>query len=299
MVDGSEEAIVSAADTRRDTITALYPLDILSKQRTGAHPGKRFTPGAKVDFDMPLFFAAEDVGFGDVFEMHRVLCDIAEAGQAFVVRAQRAHKGVFIRRTRKGNCPAGLRGAKVCAFPIDYDKWPNVMRLDPRTDPVATWCWMLGLLGAEFADVTVSAHWSSSCCARTPAGEAPATLDARFWLMLDTAVGEQGCRDLLNLLNRRVRAYFEGCGIEMAKRHKPVDPKLADAQQPIYLATPIFEGLADPLTVRRALLEGSRDVVRTADLWAAMPKMASPDRFSVHETKSAPPKAKRARDPLG
>ena len=261
-----------------DTLAALYPYDIAAGARTGAHPGKRFTIDGKADYIQGVFFQGEDISFSTVPEMHAALVSIAEAGQAFLVRGQRAHSSAYLRRCkmRKGSTPRGLKPAKLHAFPIDCDKWPNVDGLDPRLEPVGAWSWMLGVLGAEF-EVDVSAHWSSSCCVRTPAGTAPETLDARFWVRLDKPVSEQGCRALLKVLDARVKAFYRTRGVEMDKRRHPVDPKLADIQQPIYLATPVFDGIPDPLpSMRREFLEGNFREVSTASLWSEVPPDPAP-----------------------
>ena len=255
----------------RDTIAVLYPYDVAAGGRTGAHPGKTFTADGKLDYTQGTYFQGEDVSFGTVSEMHEVLVSIADAGLAFPVRGQRAHTSNYLRRCKvnKGSTPRGLQGAKLHVLPADCDKWPNIDGLDPRTDPHGTWRWMLSIFGPEFVDVEVSAHWSSSCCVRTPAGVPPETLDARFWLRMDKAVGELGCRQILKAIDRRVKAYYASRGIVFGKLQHPVDPKVADIQQPIYVSTPRFVGVVDPLPgIRRAFLSGSRSEVSTAFIWS-------------------------------
>ena len=212
----------------RDTIAVLYPYDVSAGVRTGAHPGKTFTVGDKLDYTQGRYFQGEDVSFSSVLEMHEVLVSIADAGLAFPVRGQRAHTSTYLRRCKvnKGTTPRGLQGAKLHVLPADCDKWPNIDGFDPRTDPHGTWRWMLAILGPEFVDVEVSAHWSSSCCVRTPAGVPPETLDARFWLRMDKAVGELGCRQILKAIDARVKAYYACRGIVFDKLQHPVDPKV-------------------------------------------------------------------------
>ena len=290
----------------RDTIAVLYPYDVSAGVRTGAHPGKTFTVGDKLNYTQGRYFQGEDVSFSSVLEMHEVLVSIADAGLAFPVRGQRAHTSTYLRRCKvnKGTTPRGLQGAKLHVLPADCDKWPNIDGFDPRTDPHGAWRWMLAILGPEFVDVEVSAHWSSSCCVRTPAGVPPETLDARFWLRMDKAVGELGCRQILKAIDARVKAYYACRGIVFDKLKHPVDPKVADIQQPIYVATPRFEGVTDPLPgIRHAFLAGSRAEVCTASIWSEINQVddvtaatAESDRPAKEKTTKVP-RIRKARVP--
>jgi hypothetical protein len=272
-------------------VAVLYPwhqdFESGTGYRTGAHPGKHFSAAGTVAYRSGLFFQSELRTWSTIGELHDVVCDLAVEGAAFPVRSAPAHDGSYMRRTkvRKGKCPPGLKHVPLRWLPVDADKLPNVMGLDPRRDPVGTLRWIASLLGPEFRGVTCSAHFSSSSCVGVPEGQAPTHLSARLHFLLDAPLMELGCRAVLKLLCARVRAFFrDGHGIEFAPRVKPIDPKIADIQQPIYCARPTFDGVADPheVTGRAFLLEGTADVVSLEDLRSAV-RDAQPEPEAVRE----------------
>jgi hypothetical protein len=295
-------ALTTSAATARDTIALLYPYCPSTDLRTGTHPGKRFSAsGADTAYEQSVFFQGEDLAFSGIREFHPAIVQVAAEGLAFPVRAARAHNGRFLRRTKQriGKCPPGLRAKRLHILALDLDKWANLPGFDPRVDPVGAWRWMLSVLDLE--DITVSAHWSSSCCVRVPAGEAPKTLSARIWLWMDRPLSERAAKSVLAVLNARARAFFEARGIVVdtvrpdgkVQKHNLVDPKVAEAQQPIYVADPLFEGLDDPMGGQRhALLEGAVDKLDVGPLLAQAPQDASPASVDGAPRAKAP-RAKR------
>ena len=275
----TESVSATASVVAPDTLVALYPYDLETRRRTGAHPGKTYSASGKTAYTQGMFFQAEDVSFSTIEELHEALGALSLAGQSFIVRGQRAHSGEFLRRTpyRHGNSPPGLKGASLHVLPLDMDDVPNILRFAPRTHPEAAWRWLLSLLGPEFEGVRVSAHWSSSCCVGVPVGQAPECLDARLWLMMNKPLGSQSVRSLMKTLSARVTSYFLERGVVLERRAKPtsqlrpyhsVDPKIADVQQPIYIAAPRFrDGLVDPLPLRSALLDGIHGQVDISTIW--------------------------------
>lgn len=255
-----------------DTITALFPFDPKVGSRTGQHAGKTFSPDGKRAFTCKAFFSAEEIRFTDVRGLHAHLERLSSDGGSFLVRSHRKPGLDYLRRSCRmlQGSPPGLVPADLRVLPLDIDDVPNVPGIDPRVDPVGGWRWLQSLLGAEFADVTCSAAWSSSCCVRTPAGQVPEFLSARLWVMLDTPAGPGPARSLMEGLSHRVRASIAALGGNCPKRW-PVDWRLSLPEQANYIAAPLFEGgLVDPLPTRMGLLEGSRDTVDYELLRAAL-----------------------------
>ena len=166
--------------TASDTIAVMFPYDRIRGRRNNVHPGKTFAanPADDTAFDQKhKWYAMESMTFSGAVGMHAALVGIAEARQAFVTRGQPALDGVACCRRLKNpkdGDPASLKDADLHMLAIDADKWPNIGGFDPRTQSEEAWRWMLSVLGPEFANTTVSAFWSSSCCVRT--AYEPATL---------------------------------------------------------------------------------------------------------------------------
>ncbi|WP_157033729.1 hypothetical protein [Belnapia moabensis] len=265
----------------------MYPADRETKVRNGKHPGKVLClNGSKESFDIrgSKFFQGEMRSWSDAKEMFVIISTVAAEGQALFCRSHLAHSGHYLRRIKdpKGKCPPGIKRAKLHTLPLDLDSWPNVAGHDPRRDPAAAQAWMLSVLGSEVADVEVVWQWSSSCCWTVPVGQAPRTLDARVWMLLDEALGETGANEMMKRFDLRVRAFYESeHGIRMPKMgngqvKKLVDPKISDAIQPIYVAAPRLEdGAEDPMAgvPRITLVPGSRGRVSLADLRRNLPSL--------------------------
>jgi hypothetical protein len=234
---------------RAEPLLFLHPYDPATKARTGVHPGKRFAADGVTAYAAGSWFAPETVQVESARDLHRVLTTAAFEGTAFVVRAIAAHKGKFVRRTKnpRGSCPAGLREHRLHWAAWDCDKWPNVWKLDPRTRGRELTARLRATLGAEFVDAEGTLQWSSSCCLGVPAGQPPDTISFRIWTWGGTAMGEAELRDLAKRLDGRVRTAL---GIPGYAGYL-VDPKVADLQQPIYVANPVFDGVQDPMGGRR------------------------------------------------
>lgn len=259
-----------------DSVTALYAYDTARNMRSGAHPGKSYNATDKIAYKLPKYFEGETVTSSTTAAFHGAVSALAEAGGAFLVRGHLAHGRRYLRRTPNaiGTDLPGLADALVHALAVDCDSWPNIDGHDPRRDPVAAWRGMLSILGAEFASADVSAHWSSSCCVRTAANALPEKLDARFFVRLSVPVSSAGAGAILKMLNGRVLEHFADRGFLFVAGKRPVDPALANLNQPIYIATPRFAGIADPIPVRRLFLAGDRREVVLAGHWDGLPVVA-------------------------
>lgn len=289
-----------------DTIAALYPYDVALGVRSGRHPGKTISLAGQTAYSTGAFFQGEDVTFTTIEELHVHLERLAAEGQAFVVRSQRKPGLQYLRRTanRSGKAPPGLARVDLRVLPLDLDRVPNVLGFDPRVDPDAAWRWLVSLLGPEFSTVSVSAAWSSSCCYGVPQGQAPEHLDARLWVMLDTRIGAERAKQVMQFLGTRTTAYFAERGIRLEKtsartgRTRPyqvVDWKISEVQQPIYVAAPRFlDGLIDDLPARSSLIKGEHGEVSYADLQAAMLAAHPGCADTGHAGKQKPAKQRQA-----
>jgi hypothetical protein len=269
----------------------LYPFDLSTKQRTGAHPGKTFSAAADpVMFDPMHKWWSPDVEFTRFPErMHKLLVRRAREGRSIYVRARRAHQGGFLRRIKspEGGCPAGLAELRTHVMPWDCDGWPNLWKLDPRTQGDALRAELLKLLGPEFVEASHSFQWSSSCCVGVPHWQVPEFVSFRVWSWAHREVGEAEGRELAKRLDARVRPILGN------KDGYLVDPKVYDLQQPIYLANPAFKGMPDPFGYRRwAFVRCTQSVLDIDRLEKDLP---SPTRKTAWTRPEGEPMAATAR----
>jgi hypothetical protein len=108
-------------------------------------------------------------------------------------------------------------------------------------------------------------------CVGVPAGQAPRKLSAHFRIWLDAPLAHLEARELLERLCKFAWLRLRELRVEPADDphlDQIVDWKVAEPQQPLYLATPSFEGIEDPFpgSLRRGLHEGGDEFVRLAVL---------------------------------
>ena len=261
------------------------------------------------------FFLAETLPLNNVRELHAAWAYLADHGGAFAVRGALSGAiipagtpagtkgssplvGDHVTRRVSSNPdghPAGLRDVARHWLFLDLDRIPNLLGLDPRVDPEAVVEYVLGLLPRAIRRAASSWDWSSSTCVGVPVGEAHAVLSIHIRVWLDTPLAHLQARCLLEGLDRFVRARLRSLGAETPGR--VVDWKVSEPQQPLYLAAPRFEGIADPFPgqLRRGLRDGA-DEVRLADLDAELERTAAAIASDVVPRPRKAPVA-RARDP--
>ena len=261
---------------------------VLRSTWSGAVLGKAYAPGANGGlaesggYRAGKFFSAESVPVGNIRDLHAAWERIAGQGGAVLVRgdltgaraASGPCPGLITRRTaafNKDGHPAGLRDVARHWLLLDMDDVPNLPDIDPRTDPRAALDFLLGLLPRAVRRAAVSWNWSSSMCVGTPEGQAPATLSAHLRIWLDAPLAHLAARRLLERLAAHATARLRVGGGEPTGAAP--DWKVAEPQQPLYVAAPRFGGgLRDPFPggSRRGLREGAGDVVVLADLEAEL-----------------------------
>jgi hypothetical protein len=277
-----------------EPILFLYPYDIAAKTRSGRHPGKVFGTGKPVSYGAGKFFEGQTEFARSAREMHEILVEKARERASIVVRGRRAHGLTFLRRIKapEGNCPAGLADSAAGWTVWDCDEWPNAWKLDPRTQSAKLVRLIREVLGQEFEDARGSLQWSSSCCVGVPTRTAPESLSFRLWSWGRSGPNEEGFRSLCKRMDARVRTKLD------LSDHVGwlVDPKVADFQQPVYLAEPRFtDGVQDPLQGRRWVwLEGKHDVLDLIGLAEVLPPEPAGQPWKKPKT-SPEPKCPRER----
>ena len=163
----------------------------------------------------------------------------------FAVRGGvRPDAGPVIYRRLRGDHPDILDSASAVVA-VDLDSEPAPADMDTG-DIKAVGDYLRSRMPAELRRV--------SCVVQLSAGyglnrwrPGPTLLKARLWFVNDAPMDGPALRRWFNLANK--------CG-DCAQ----MDPSVATANQPIYTAAPLFQGVADPVPQRLALLYGDQDV---------------------------------------
>lgn len=254
-------------------IVFLRPYDARNACPSDAHPGKTLFPNrendVKYDARNNAWFSGGEMPCIGIRHLHNIIRMQADEGLTFAIRGGLLRPGARFFSRRKsvgdGRRMPGIAPVERRWLALDIDALPNPKGHDPRRDPQAAAEWIRSLLPGELSRATLSFGWSSSCCARNPAGLAPHTLSCRVWLWLTEALDEQNARRVMRRIGAEVSSTLAAEGVECGPR--VVDAATATANQPIYIARPKFGGgLTDPLPDRHLLLEGEVDVVDPAPL---------------------------------
>ena len=291
-----------------DFVTVFRPWNPYTGRHSTEHPGKRLTLLADgtihpQNFPNIKFFTGSTVAVRNIQDLSAALAITAAERTGFIVRGALADArtgAVFSRRKsdRRDGVAVGAAPARHFWLPLDFDDIPNMLELDPRRRPDATLDWILTLLPPALSRVSVAWDWSSSMCVGLADDAQPATLNLHAWAWLDTALDESETRDLLKSLSRHVGDRLAQAGASLPATKKYVDPKLADNQQPIFVAPPLLIDLSDPFpgAARRGLRQGTSDVVSLAALNAEL-ETCSKKRQKPVRAAAAPktPRAPRAR----
>jgi hypothetical protein len=134
-------------------------------------------------------------------------------------------------------------------IPLDLDALVAPDWLDPFDDPDQTVEFAVGHLPAEFQGVTV--RWTFTSCHGVKPGR---RLRLFFWA--DRPLED---RELKAWLGARLPQ--DGVSRRKWPQRYPVDLSIFSPAQPIYVASPIFEGMIDPVPLRSWLWRGDRDCV--------------------------------------
>jgi hypothetical protein len=127
---------------------------------------------------------------------------------------------------------------------IDIDKKPVPANLDPIRDPKAAIDYLVeNCLPPGLRDVTFVWQWSSST---GMAGQG--LVSAHLWLWLDRP-----------MMEAELKAWFHS-NEWIATHDSHIDPTLFQVVQPHFTATPVFDGVADPVSCRTGIRKGAIDV---------------------------------------
>lgn len=195
----------------------------------------------KTNPKMSKLFYVETKQIHDIFSLADELTALANSPQSFVIRGEPLlgysrpvrrlkYNSEDATATFRSN-PVGERW--VC---FDFDKVPCHYKINAETMPGEALTYLSYLLPSEFHHTTFWAQWSSG------AGiNGWSHLSAHLWFMLDEPIHD----DILN-------QWAKDSG-------SPIDPRVFNAVQPHFTASPILYGVPDPVKQRHGIVKGERD----------------------------------------
>jgi predicted P-loop ATPase len=222
------------------TLTVLRTLGPLATKKFSADP--RTGEVVKTPYGNAKWFSAETVEITNIYGLSAKLSALENDSRACVVRGGLA-EGVDTTRMRRLLYADGEDGPTLVRRPrrwmmVDFDNVLCPDGLDAVADPEAAVTYLISLLPPEFADATC--HWQFG----SSQGFKPGLLSAHLWFWLDREV--------------------EDADLERwAKEHKSIgiDSAVFRPAQLHYTATPVFDGVPDPLHFRSGLQRGAADAV--------------------------------------
>jgi hypothetical protein len=243
-----------------DFVTVLTTRGPLATKQISHVPGQN-EPCIQ-SYGRAAWFSLSVHGTSSIDELASLLGQLERQPRSFIVRGRpkpgvdhrMARRRVRDRRNADGTAsPATLEPASRHWIGVDCDRIPCPDRIDPVFDPDWVVEHVVSYLPIEFHDATCFWQFTSSH------GIKPGiSLRLFFWSKRPLADWE-------------LRIWFAG---------SPVDHSVFAPAQPIYVAWPIFNGMADPLPVRSGIWRGDRDVI--------IPPSISPQARIAVATKAFP-----------
>jgi hypothetical protein len=254
------------AGGRPGDLTVLSSIDnlVMTKQiRREPRSGRL----VKSPYAREKFFRITAIGLGGFADLSKGLTRLTSARHAFVVRGEPL-PGINREKARRllhDDPETGDRATFAAAarhwFAVDIDKVPAPPLTDVATEPESAIEHLIGLLPPELHDASCWWQWTAS--QSLPGTEG--TLSARLWYWSREPVDDAG-------LTRWALAANRAAG------RKLVDPTLYRGVQPHYTASPIFDGMLDPVPQRYGIRHGLEDEV---SLIIPAPDLADPYRYCV------------------
>src|SRR5262249_46784582 len=154
----------------------------------------------------------------------------------------RSHTRRLLHKDPKSGEAATFASAARRWLSLDFDHAPAPPLTDVVTDPLTPIQHLAGLLPPEFRDISFWFQFTSS--PGLPGSEG--FLSARFWYWAPRPYGDDELTRWGKFINRAADTQL-------------IDVAVFRAVQPIYVASPLFFGMADPLPQRSGFCKGLED----------------------------------------
>jgi hypothetical protein len=237
-----------------DTVTVLRAMDGRLLTKLWTRVGDKLLETA---YDKAWRFIATEHRVSNVRDLGEFIQNISADPHSAIVRgmiADGANPNNILRRARprRGAAPTLLpKRRRWVGLDLDMISCPD--GIDPLFEPDATVEHAISLLPPAFHEVTCFWQFTSGH------GLKPG-IRLRLWYWLNRLTSDE---ELRRWLGERVQQ--DGVPRRQWPRRWPIDPALFNPIQLHYTATPIFQGLPDPVPVRCGWRHGLDDVVVIPD----------------------------------
>lgn len=218
----------------------------------------------KKSFGMETYFECDNVHISSVKDLYRELLTLSEEKNKLVIRG--GLKGELPEDMLQSGTNNVRRKKDVFSdtprywVMLDIDEFEIPSFLCPKSDPEQVVNWVVLMLPDVFHGVSFVYKFSSSQSVYSGAN----TVSLHLWFWCDQAVSGDEWKRLF----------------KYAWHHK-IDTAVFNTVQPHYTASPIFNGMDDPLRCRIGLIEKNQDALKIPDI-PALPKRQSAKRKAIH-----------------
>jgi hypothetical protein len=259
-IDGAPPAELTPTPPDSITILVAKGQKILTKRWTRFAQG----PPKETAYDRATWFCASEHPVSNIRGLGAAISEISADPRAAIVRgavAPGANRRHMLRRALpRGDVPATLVPTPRRWVGLDIENIACPPEIDPVFEPDAVVEHVISLLPAAFHEATCYWHFSSGH------GIKP-DVRIRMWFWLDRPVADH---ELKRWLGERVPA--DGVPPDKWEQRWKIDTSLFNPIQLHYTATPIFDGMTDPLPYRSGWRKGVDDVVMMPELQAEQPR---------------------------
>lgn len=229
-----------------DSVTVLTTTGPLATKKISRVPGQA-KPRIQ-SYGRAYWFSFLERGVSNIDELASLLGELEDQPRSLIVRGRpkpgidrrKARRLVHDRRNPDGTVsPATLEAASRHCIALDCDSIPCPDGIDLLFDPHRVIEHVVSCLPVEFHDATC------------------------FWQFTSGHGIKPGIRLRLFFWSERPLADWE---LKIWFAGSPVDHSIFAPAQPIYVARPIFDGMADPVPVRSGIRRGDRDAITPPEI---------------------------------
>ncbi len=228
-------------------------ITILTCHEQGKKAAKTFRKDSqgkieKISFSAGYRFTHEEVPVSNLQELGDAIERLVEHPNKFIIKGQIKENMPAVVRRKMHDPDAAFDAVARPYVMLDIDKFPCPDYFSPADRPEEVVSWVKNALPNPFQNTSCYYKFSSSQNVIHDEEKAQNTVSMHLFFWCDRPVADD-----------EWKRYFRA-------HSSPVDSALFNAVQPHYTATPIFEGMDDPLPKRSGFFQGTHSTVVTPEI---------------------------------